>query len=142
MNYDKKSQLPGQHPNELYEELEGDIGARMEMNNSSSVLDRFMLVSSDQKYRQNMFDEEYKTAGKAKFSGRKQTGNQPQRKKRYQITANEIEKVSMSSKWSDENSNREMLRDCFDAKNLSSSFNNFDITPKNTGETELHTLED
>ena len=46
----------------------------------------------------------------------------------------------MSSKWSDENSNREMLRDCFDAKNLSSSFNNFDMTPK-AGEQSLHTLE-
>ena len=51
MNFDKKSQLPDQHPNDLYQELEGDIGERMEGHNSSSVLDRFMLVSSDQKYR-------------------------------------------------------------------------------------------
>ena len=49
----------------------------------------------------------------------------------------------MSSKWSDENTNREMLRDCFDAKNLSSSFDNFDITPKQHVETDtiMQTLE-
>ena len=71
MHYDKNSQLPGQTPNELYEDLEGDIGERMEMNNSSSVLDRFMLVSSDHKYRQNIFDEDDKMPGKSKFNGRK-----------------------------------------------------------------------
>ena len=66
-------------------------------------------------------DSDDRMPEKPKFRDRKHK----QDSKRYKITQNEIERVPSPNKWSEENS----IRDSFDASNISSDFNQFDMTP-------------